>query len=152
MISPGRYDLSADRWVACIRTFSFVGLDLTGANFAAQVRLEHNAPGFAFIDLSTVTTASEEGVRVIDVQTQTIAEHIADGLLDKVPPGYAAGDVVVVSQIGLRINEVTMETTPWGPEREDDAVFVWDLLITPSGGIKDKYLGGDFIVRGGATQ
>ena len=151
MIRPGVYDISADRWVACIRTFSFVGLDFTGATFLSHVRLKPDASGAPLVTLN-VAGAGAEGLRLIGVYTSTIAAHIDAGRLSSVPPGYSLTDTVPLSQVGMRINEVTMEGLPFPGERGDDATFAWDIHITPSGGIKDKYLGGAFICRAGATQ
>jgi hypothetical protein len=151
MISPGRYDISADRWVACIRTFSFVGLNFTGAAFLSQVRLYPDIGGTPLVALANAA-ANAEGVSVLGVTTSTVQAHIAAGRLSEVPPGYELTDTVTVSQVQLRINETTMEGLPFPAERGDDATFAWDMHITPSGGTKDKYLGGDFICRAGATQ
>jgi len=151
MLSPGRYNIEADRWVACIRTFSFVGQDFTGATFFSQVRLEADAPGSPLVNL-TNAAAGAEGLRLIGAYTSTIADHIAAGRLTEVPPGYKLTDTVIISQVGMRINETSMEGLPFPGERGENATLAWDLQITPSGGIKDKYLGGDFIVRAGATQ
>jgi hypothetical protein len=152
MISPGRYDISADRWVACIRTFSFVGLDLTGATFLSHIRLTPDAAGAPLASLGNAASSAAEGLRVIDVQTDTIENFIASGWLSSFPPGYAADDTVTITQVGMRVNETTVEGLPFPGERGADSVLAWDMHITPSGGIKDKYLGGDFIVRAGATQ
>lgn len=160
MITPGRYDIGADRWVACIRTFAFVGLDFTGATFSAQVRLTPDATGSPLVSLATVGGISTEGVSLLYGGTATITAHIAAGRLHAIPSGtnpltglpYAAGDTVALSQVGFRINETTMEGLPFPGERGDDAVLAWDMHITPSGGIKDKYMGGIFTVRAGVTQ
>lgn len=151
MISPGRYDIAADRWVACIRTFSFVGLNFTGATFIAQVRLYPDASGSPLVDLATVTLSTAEGIRLIYGGTDTVANHIAAGRLETVPTGYTSASSVALSQVGFRINETTMEGLPFPEERGNDAVLAWDMHITPSGGIKDKYLGGTFTVRAGVT-
>jgi len=151
MISPGRYDINADRWVACVRTFSFVALDLTGAHAFAQVRLKPDLGGAPLVSLIDAA-ANAEGLNVLGVTTSTVADHIAAGRLSEVPPGYTLTDTVVLSQLQLRINETTMEGLPYPGERGDDATFAWDLQMTPTGGLKDKYLGGDFIVRAGVTQ
>lgn len=151
MIRPGRYDISADRWVACIRTFSFVGLDFTGAVFLAHVRLKPDVTGTPLVNLANAA-ANAEGLNLLGVFTGTIAAHIAAGRLSEVPPGYSATDTATISQVQMRINETTMEGLPYPGERGDDATLAWDIHITPTGGIKDKYLGGDFIVRAGVTQ
>lgn len=152
MKTPGRYDIAADRWVACIRTMTFVGYDFTDAVFAMQVRLTGDAGGSPLIDLATVTTSSAEGVRLIYGGTDTIANHITAGRLSGVPSGYESTDSVALSHVGIRINETTMEGLPFPSERGDNAELAWDMHITPSGGIKDKWIGGKFTVRAGVTQ
>lgn len=152
MDQPARYNIGADRWVACIRSFSFIGVDFTDAVFAAQVRLTGDAIGSPLVDLATVGSGASEGVYLTYGGTDTIANHIAAGRLYEVPDGYQSTDSVALSVVGLRINETTMEGLPFPGERGDDAELVWDMHITPSGGIKDKWIGGDFIVRAGATQ
>jgi hypothetical protein len=151
MIRPGRYDITADRWVACIRTFSFVGLDFTGATFAAHVRLKPDVGGAPLVNLANAAS-NAEGLHLIGVYTSTIAAHIDAGRLSEVPPGHSLTDTVPLSQVGMRVNEVTMEGLPFPGERGDNATLAWDIHITPTGGIKDKYLGGDFVVVAGATQ
>jgi len=151
MISPGRYDINADRWVACVRTFTFVGKDFTGATFNSEIRLTKDATGAALVTL-TNAAAGAQGLRVVAVYTDTVANHIANGHLNEVPPGYKLTDTVTLTEVALRVNEVTMESLPFPGERGNDATLQWDLHITPTGGLKDKYLGGDFVVRAGATQ
>jgi hypothetical protein len=151
MISPGRYDLSADRWVACIRVFSFVALDFTGATFLSDVRLKPDASGAPLIHLVNAA-ANAEGLALLGAYTSTVQAHIDAGRLSEVPPGYALGDTVTVSQVQLRINETSMEALPYPGERGEDATLYWDLHVTPTGGTKDKYLGGLFICRAGVTQ
>lgn len=151
MIEPAKLDIRADRRVACNRTLPFVGIDLGEASFNLQVRQTRDTDGDPLLDLATVDTAAAEGVRTIIVATASVAEHIAAKRLPATPPGLAASDVATVSVIGIRINETSMEGLPFPAERGLDARFVWDLLITPAGGIKDRYVGGDFIVRAGVT-
>lgn len=152
MIQPGRYDIGADRWVACIRTFAFVGLDFTSAVFASHVRLVPDVTGSPLVTLATVGSLASEGISLVYGGTDTITNHIAAGRLTEVPDGYVTGDSLALSQVGFRINETTMEGLPFPTERGDDAVLYWDMHITPSGGIKDKYIGGLLTVRAGATQ
>ena len=152
MIQPGRLDLAADRWVACIRTLPIVNADLTGAAFSLQVRLAPDTPGSALISLGNAASAAAEGVRVVEAATVTVASHIAAGRLNEVPNGYALIDSVAVTVLGLRINESTMEGLPPAAETGMDLDCAWDLHITPSGSIKDKYAGGKFTIRAGVTQ
>lgn len=152
MNQPAKIDIRADRWVACIRQIPFVNADFTGATFISQVRLYGDASGSPLVDLSTVTLSTAEGVRLVYAGTDTVANHIAAGRLSGVPSGYESTDSVAVSLVGIRINETTMEGLPFPQERGTAAEFVWDLQITPTGGIKDKYVGGAFMVEAGATQ
>lgn len=152
METPARIDINADRWVACIRELAFVDYDFTGATFAAQVRATKDATGSALVDLGTVTSSASEGVRLIYGGTDTIANHITAGRLAEVPTGYASSDSVALSSVGIRINETTMEAMPEPDDLGDDYVAAWDIHITPSGGIKEKYAGGNFTVRAGVTQ
>jgi hypothetical protein len=154
MIEPGRYDIAADRWVACIRTFTFRGVDFTGATFAAQVRVLPDAGGSPLVNLATVGSLAAEGISLIYGGTDTITNHITAGRLLEVPDGYVAGDSLALSEVGFRINETTMEGLPMPPSEDsgDAMPLAWDMHITPSGGIKDKYLGGTFTVRAGVTQ
>ena len=152
MITPARIDIRADRWVACIRQIPFVNADFTGATFASQVRLYGDASGSPLVDLLTVTLSTAEGVRLVYSGSDTVANHIAAGRLSEVPAGYATTDSVALSVVGIRVNETTMEGLPFPQERGTTAEFVWDLHITPTGGIKDKYAGGAFTVEAGATQ
>lgn len=148
----GRLDLEADRWTAFAETWRFSGEDWTGATLLAQVRLYNDAPGSALIDLTTVTSSSAEGLRIIYAGTDTVGNHVTAGRLPAVPDGMPESDSLALTLIGIRINETTMEAMPFSGERGGDGVFVWDLHVTPAGGLKQKVLGGRFIVQAGATQ
>ena len=152
MLQPAGLDIRADRWVACIRTMAFVDFDFTDAEFSAQVRAVPDVSGTPLVDLATVGSAASEGVRLIYAGSATVTAHMAAGRLPEVPPGMEGSTVVTVSQLGIRINETTMEGLPFPGEYGDDKLLYWDLHITPSGGIKDKYAGGQFVVRAGVTQ
>lgn len=152
MIQPTRLDLSGDRWVPFIRTLPVVNEDLTNAAFAMQVRVTPDAIGTPLVSLTTVTSASAEGVRLVSAVSSTVAEHIAADRLESVPSGYEESTVVLVSTLGIRINETTMETLPFPVERGDDVALAWDIHITPNGGNKDRYAWGTFTVRAGVTQ
>lgn len=130
MQRPGRLPLEGDRWTAFVRTLTFQGADWTGATFAMQVR-DRKDGGFLRADLGTVASASAEGVRLISA-----------GLVDG----------VMTSVVGIRINETTMEDIDAATEAGEDADIWWDMHITPSGGVKQKYLYGPFKIRAGVTQ
>lgn len=152
METPARIDIHADRWVACIRELAFVGYDFTGATFASQVRAKPDAGGAPLVNLGTVTLTTAEGVLLLYAGEDTVANHIAAGRLDETPSGYADADTIYLSNVRIRINETTMEALTAPDDVGDDITLAWDMHITPAGELKDKYAGGDFIVRAGVTQ
>ncbi len=149
--TPARVDFVAARRVAFIRTLAFLNYDFTAATFALQVRDRWDG-GALRADLVTTVSASAEGVRLIYAGTTTITAHIAAGRLSEVPAGYVTGDNLLLSQVGVRINETTMEAWPYAPEIGDDRDFYFDLHITPSGGVKDVYARGIITATGWATE
>jgi hypothetical protein len=151
MIEPAKLDLGADRWTLFSTTLAFLGVDFTGAVFAAQIRLTPDAAGPPLVDLATVVLANAQGVRLAYAGTDTVANHIAAGRLAEVPDGMLAGDNLELSQVVLRVNEATMEGLPLPPARGDDFELAWDLHVTV-GGEKRKWIGGRFVVRAGVTQ
>lgn len=152
MIQPARIDIAADRWVACIRTISFVALDFTGATFVAQVRMTPDLAGTPLISLATVGGTGIEGIHLLYAGLATVSAHIGAGRLEVAPSGYELTDNIFLSQLWFRINETSMEALPLPAEVGDDLELAWDMHITPLGGIKDKYAGGQFVVRAGVTQ
>ncbi len=122
MQNPANLPLAGDRWTPFTATLTWTGLVLTGATLAMHVRLTYDAAA-ALITLGNVGSANTHGL------------HIASAAV-----------------LGIYINEATMEGLPAATERGDDAVFYYDLHITPSGGVKQVYARGTFTVRGGATQ
>lgn len=151
MQNPAVIDIYADRWVACVRELPVIDADLTNAAFALQVRLTGDQSGTALISLTTVNVDTQ-GVRLISVTKDTIANHISAGRLASVPDGYSLADSATVSLLGIRINAGVISALPLPAELGDDMTLAWDILITPSGGDKDKYAGGKFVVRAGVTQ
>ena len=152
MITPGLLPLGADRWTPFVATLNLIGVDLTSAVLAAQVRLYRDAPGVPLVDLAQVATGASEGVRLIYAGSDTVANHITAGRLTEAPTGYVSGDTLALTQIGIRINETTMEGLPPGGKAGADVELAWDIHITPSGGLKGKWLYGPFTVRSGVTQ
>lgn len=160
MDTPARIDFAGDRYVAFLRTVAFIGYDFTGATFAMQVR-DRKDGGTVRATLGTVgVMPSVEGVGLFFGGTATVASHIATGRLTSViydytnpdtGVNYVSSDSVVLSVLRIRIDETTMEAMPFAAEVGDDRLFYWDLHVTPSGGVKDKYAGGDFLLRAGVT-
>lgn len=129
MISPGTYDWTVYRWQPAKLTVDFVGLDFTGAAFKSEVRAYRDAPDPALISLSDASSPSQ-GISVT----------------------VATTDGVPTSTVEIRIDEATIEGLPFTNPRGTDFEAAWDLVITPSGGSKTRWLEGKFTVRGGATQ
>lgn len=153
MEKPGPKDIHADRHVPCFRRLGFIGFDFTGASFAAQVRLKPETAGAALIDLSTTASPTAQGLRLDYASEDTVENHIIAGRLSSIPRDLTLATPVFLSIVAIQILEATMEGLPAAPATDPsrDIVLAWDLHITPSGGIKDKYVGGDFIVRAGVT-
>jgi hypothetical protein len=148
-----KLDLEADRWTPFIHSLVFIGVDLTGAAYAMHVRATKDVSGTPLASLATAA-AGAEGVRTIYAGSATIADHIAAArmLPDERPQSFELTDVVMLSEVGIRVNEATMEAMPWPGVRGNDLTAYWDLHVTPSGGVKEVYAAGKFIVRAGATQ
>lgn len=154
MQSPAQQDLYADRRVPFVRSIVFIGHDLTGATFAMEIRSIFDASGAALITLAGGVIAGAEGVRLIYGGSATIAAHITAGRLIVVPPGFQSTDTVTLSEVGIRINETTMEDVakvPYPAERGSNVELAWDMQVTPTGLSKDVYARGLFIVRPAAT-
>jgi hypothetical protein len=135
MIKPGRLALSADRWTAFVASLTFrkdgADVDLSGAAMRLQIRTRPDAAGSALIDLGVVGTSSAQGIRIFD-------PVVVDGH--------------DTTTIGIRVNETTMEGLPFPADRGADLKLFWDLHVTPAGGLKQRWMAGDFIVRAGVTE
>lgn len=130
MITPGRLDITVQRWTPFVYQIDFEGLDFTGATMAMQVRLYRDAPSAALVSL--VNAASN-----------------AEGLSLTV----ATVDDAPVSTIQIRINETTAEALLLNAGKPgDDIRLVYDLHITGGGFPKTRWIEGDLIIRAGATQ
>lgn len=151
MEQPAQLDLRADRHVRFAETLAFVDHDFSDATFAMQVR-EQKDGGELLVDLSTVTDAAAEGVRLIAASSATLADHIAAGRIDEVPTGYDATETVVISEVGIRIAEASMAALPYPPVRGGEQVLVWDMVVATAPGEEDVIAGGKFIIRAGVTE
>lgn len=154
MARPAKLDLEAERHTPLVDTMAFLDRDLTDADFVMQVRERPEAtisPN-PLVSLATVTSPTVEGVRLIYAGTDTVENHIIAERLTQVPAGLELSTPLVLSQIGIRISEATVEAWPFPSDKTADIVFYWDIHITPSGGDKQKYAGGTFTVHPGATQ
>lgn len=150
-MTPALLPLAGDRWTPFTSTLQLEGVDLTGAALAAQVRLYPDAPFDPLVNLAQVFTGSAEGIRIIYAGSDTVANHIAAGRIEEVPDSMEPGDTLVLTLLGIRINESTMEVMPEGLPGQD-VVVAWDVHVTPSGELKQKWLYGPFTIRAGVTR
>lgn len=130
MITPGRLDLTVQRWTPFVYQIDFEGLDFTGATMAMQVRLYRDAPGGALLSLSNAASNAEG----LSVTTMAV-----EGL--------------TTSTVQIRINETTAEALLLNAGKPgDDIRVVYDIHITGGGFAKTRWIEGDLIIRAGATQ
>lgn len=134
MFDTATLPLVAGRWVPFVYDIDIVGINLTGATFAAQVHdtLDRTA-GTPRATLTTQTT-DIEGVRLT---------------------GVATTDGVPTSTVRIRINEATMEAMDVANDAAangTDGNAFWDMHITPSGGDKFLAFAGTFTIKAGVTQ
>lgn len=156
MFGTGTLALAANRWTPFVHTIAFLGYDLTGADFAMQIR-DYRDGGAERADLATVGGVGIEGITLVYAGTATVAVHIAAGRLEAIPDGYAEDDDLTLTLLSIRLNEPTVEGMPFaGVDGEgevgEDLDLYWDLLITPAGGVKFRALEGVFTIKAGVTQ
>lgn len=130
MITPGKLDLTVQRWTPFVYQIDFEGLDFAGATMAMQARLYRDAPGDPLINL-TNAASNAEGLSV----------------------SVANVGGVTTSTVQIRINETTAESLLLNAGKPgDDITLVYDLHITGGGLPKSRWLEGSLIIRAGATQ
>ncbi|QFU31499.1 hypothetical protein [Brevundimonas sp. Bb-A] len=130
MITPGRLDLTVQRWTPFVYPIDFEGLDFTGATMAMQVRLYRDAPGDPLIDLANAAS-NAEGLSV----------------------SVATVEGVTVSTVQIRINKTTIQDLLLNAGKPgDDARLVYDLHITGGGIIETRWFEGDLIIHAGVTR
>lgn len=124
-MTPARDDVRAYRWATFAEPFPIVGIDLTGATAAMQVRAYPDAPGAA---LATATVAI--GVTTDDgVTTSTLTATIAEATIEALLPFPANG------------------TEPGAELR-----LAYDIVVTTSALGKRRWIEGAFIIVPGVTH
>jgi hypothetical protein len=134
MAEAARVDLRVDRWTPYVETFRFKGINLTGATLKAQIRPKPDNPGSPLIDLAGGVSAGAEGLRLAGVDTS--------GLYP-------------ISTVEMRINVGTLADASHAPAAlrvGEEVQLAWDMHITPSGGDRQKWLFGSFIIVPGVTK
>lgn len=126
MASTAYLPIVADRYGACVRHLFLVGLDMTGIDMRAQIRLDGDTPGPPLVDLLTVGNGNAEGLRLVEVTT-------------------AAG--VPTSHIAIVINETSIERLPYMGAVGDATQLRWDMQIMIAGR-KRRLARGEFEITG----
>ncbi|MFN3677192.1 MAG: hypothetical protein ACK4TC_14555 [Sphingomonas pseudosanguinis] len=116
-----------DRYAAVVRHIFLFGLDLTGRDMRAQVRLYGDVPGPPLIDLLPVSNGNAQGLRLVEVSIDD------------------AG--VPTSHVEMVINETTMEGLPYAGEIGDVTTLAWDWQVTIAGR-KRRLAKGEFQITG----
>ncbi|MBU2233198.1 MAG: hypothetical protein KKG69_18180 [Alphaproteobacteria bacterium] len=131
MITPGRLDLTVQRWSPFDYTIQLpVGIDFTGATAAMQARLYRDAPGEPILSLVNASSAGQG----LSFTTETT-------------------DDIATSFLRIRINETTAEAILLNAGKAGaDVVLAYDIHITGGGFAKTRWYEGALIVRAGATQ
>ncbi|WP_404713203.1 hypothetical protein [Sphingomonas sp. MMS24-J13] len=134
--NAGLCPLAVDRWTPFVRILTFKGVNLTGATLHAQVRVTADAPGDPLIDLPPTSTPGVEGIRLVSVDTT---------------------GVVPVSTVEMRIAAASLANSAKAPSAPpsatgSDVTLAWDLHVTPSGGDKQRWLYGPFVIVAGVTR
>lgn len=133
MFPTARYDSVANRFAPHPDYIDFEGFDWTDATVKMQIRDRKNG-GAIRANLSQVTTAAAEGVRIDEV---------------------FENDGIPTTRIAWRINETTMEAMSaqaMGLEPDTDVSLFLDLHVTPVGGLKFVPIEGVFTVKAGVTE
>lgn len=117
----------ADRYGAVVRHIFVAGLDLTGIDMRAQVRLYGDVPGAPLVDLTTVTNGNAQGLRLVKVTSDGIG--------------------IPTSHVELVINESTMGSLPYAGEIGDVTTLAWDWQVTIAGR-KRRLAKGEFQITG----
>lgn len=133
-MTAGHLDLRAERWTPFIYDIDFEGFDFTGGSFKVQVRQNRDDSGSALIDLAGATAGSQgvsaSKVTVDGITTTTLRIQIDEATIEGVLPASSNGR----------------------PADDRDVPLVWDLHVTPSGGIKTRWVEGSFTIVAGVTQ
>ncbi|RZF64268.1 SGNH/GDSL hydrolase family protein [Sphingomonas populi] len=135
MINAQSVPFGIDRGAPRIFTIEVIGIDLTGADLHAQIRLTRDAPGDPIVDLPKVTDATIAGVRLVATDTS---------------------GTLPVSWIRLQIPAMTTGTgagqLPPAAELGDDLTVYWDMFVTPAGRTTDRWFYGPVTVSATVTK
>jgi hypothetical protein len=135
MIKAQLVPLSIARGAPRVFTIEITGIDLTGADLHAMIRLTRDAPGAPLLDLPPTTDAGAPGVRLVGTDDS--------GLL---PVSWVRLQIPAMSD-GYGQNQL-----PPADDPGDDVALSWDLFVTPQGWTTDRWLYGPVTVEGTATK
>lgn len=131
-MSAAQLDISAFKRVPFDDTVVVVGVNLTGATFAMQIRQHWGDSGPALLTPTVGGTY-----------------YPAYGYYD--PRRKQTVGPVPATIIAISIPEAGLEVLPLAADDEKPLELVYDLHITPSGGTKIVLMAGRFIIYPGST-
>lgn len=137
MASAPVINIVADKRVPFDETIPDFRSNYSGATALMEVRPQPGADGTPVLSLST-TLASGQGI-VITYDAGYTIEH-------------QGTTHTGASLIQILINEATLEALSYAASPETDAVYSYDMHITPSGGKKFVAVSGSFTVSPGVTR
>lgn len=129
-MTPAQAQLTALRYQPFIYAIDIVGFDWSAATLALQVRSDRAAPGTALVDLSRATAG-----------TQGLSTTVA-----------TTGGVPTTT-LTIQIDQTTIDALPGFPDDPNALVQLrYDLVVTPAGGVKQRWLEGVFAISEGVTH
>lgn len=129
-MSAPRLDLEADKRTPFVYTIAVMGVDLSDATYLMQVRQREGDDGSPLL-VATVSATYEPEFKYADAKGR---EHTG--------PATA---------IVLSIPEMDLEALPFAANRQRPLELVYDLHVTPDGGLKQVLVEGKFTVSPGVT-
>ena len=134
-MTPINLDLSASKRVPFDLSIAIMGVDYSGAVLAMQIRTEPGNTATPLIDLTTAAPPA-----------QGLSASYNSGFPDpeeELPNG--------ASTVRIIISEATLEGLPYAGDPAKPLTLFYDIHITPSGGAKQLFCGGRFVVNPGVT-
>jgi len=130
MIQPGALPIRVTRTTPLDYVIEFRGINLNSATVEMQVRQKPDNPGLPELSLTDVG-AGVTGIRVISTD-------VVDGEQR--------------SRVHVYITEDDLGDIPAAASVGDDLTWHYDILITPDGGVKGRYLAGPFVIGSAVTR
>lgn len=134
MAAPPTLPIVVPKRVPFDDTIVFIGADYSDATFAMHVREEEGDTGTPIITLGDVSGSEGISATFDDEYTDPETEEPVEATIFR-----------------IRILEATLEALPLGADTSEDVELVYDLHVTPAGGVKFILCEGPFLVTPGST-